>query len=233
MDSFEFNKIAASVLVALLIAMVGSVLSEHLVHSEKLEKPVLVVEGVEAASSSGAGKEEPLKPIGGLLATASVERGQTVAKKCAQCHTFEKGQPNRIGPNLWGIIGAKIAHAADFAYSTGFKEKGGQWDYEKLNQYLHKPRDFIKGTKMSFVGLQSGQDRADVIAYLRTLSDSPEPLPAKSEPEATQSKPEAEALPGKPEPKPLPGKSESKISPAKPDAGSSPNKPETKPLPKK
>jgi cytochrome c len=210
MDSFEFNKIAASVLVALLIAMVGSVLSEHLIHSKKLEKPVLVVEGIETASSSGAEKEGPLKPIGGLLASASVERGQTVSKKCSQCHTFEKGQPNRIGPNLWGIIGAKIAHAADFAYSTGFKEKGGQWDYEKLNQYLHKPRNFIKDTKMSFVGLQSDQDRADVIAYLRTLSDSPEPLPAKLEPEAPSNKPEAGPLPNKPEPKPSQNKREPK-----------------------
>ena len=206
MDSFEFNKIAASVLVALLIAMVGSVLSEHLVYSKKLEKPVLVVEGIESAASSGTAKEGPLKPIGGLLASASVERGQTVAKKCAQCHTFEKGQPNRIGPNLWGIIGAKLAHAGDFAYSAGFKEKGGQWDYEKLNRYLHKPRDFIKGTKMSFVGLQSDQDRADVIAYLRTLSDSPEPLPAKLELDSPSNKPKAEPLPNKPEPKLLPKK---------------------------
>jgi cytochrome c len=217
MDSFEFNKIAASVLIALLIAMVGSVLSEHLIHPARLAKPVLVVEGVEE-SPSGTGKEEPLKPIAGLLASASVERGQVVAKKCAQCHTFEKGQPHRIGPNLWGIIGAKIAHAADFAYSTGFKTKGGQWDYENLNHYLHKPRSFIKDTKMSFPGLQSDQDRADILVYLRTLSDSPAPLPSKPEPEASLHKPTIEpslakpaSSPDKPEPKPLPKNKEDKL----------------------
>lgn len=183
MDSFEFNKIAASVLVALLVGMIGSLLSEHLVHPEKLDKPVLVVQGIEAASSSpGTAKEDILKPIAPLLTSANAEHGKEIAKKCTQCHTFDKGGPHRVGPNLWGIIGAKIAHAADFAYSTGFKEKGGTWDYEKLNELLHKPRDFVKGTKMSFVGLQNDQERADVIAYLRSLSDSPAPLPEPSQP---------------------------------------------------
>lgn len=184
MDSFEFNKITASVLVALLIAMIGSLLSEHLVHPSKLEKPVLVIEGVEAPTKPGEkpAEEETLKPITPLLASASVERGQAIAKKCTQCHTFEKGGPNRTGPNLWGIIGAKVAHAADFAYSSGFKDKGGMWDDEKLNILLHKPRSFVQSTKMSFVGLKDAQERADVIAYLHTLSDSPIPLPtSKSE----------------------------------------------------
>jgi cytochrome c len=178
MDSFELNKIAASVLVALLVAMIGSLLSEHFVHPAKLEKPAFVLEGVEAAPKPGqkAAEEETLKPIEPLLASASIERGQAIAKKCTQCHTFDKGGPNRTGPNLWGIIGAKIAHAADFAYSSGFKEKGGTWDYEKLNVLLHKPRAFVQATKMSFVGLKNDQERADVIAYLNSLSDSPASL---------------------------------------------------------
>jgi cytochrome c len=175
MDSFEFNKITASVLVALLIAMIGSLLSEQLVHPTKLEKPVFVVEGV--VSPAKPGEEETLKPITPLLASASAERGQAIAKKCTQCHTFEKGGANRTGPNLWGIIGAKIAHVADFAYSSGFKEKGGNWDDEQLNVLLNKPRAFVQATKMSFVGLKDAQERADVIAYLHTLSDSPIPLP--------------------------------------------------------
>jgi cytochrome c len=178
MDSFEFNKITASVLVALLIGMIGSLLSEHLVHPSKLEKPVLVIEGVEASATPGQKpEEETLKPITPLLASASVERGKAIAKKCTQCHTFEKGAPNRTGPNLWGIIGAKIAHAADFAYSSGFKDKGGTWNDEELNIFLHKPRSFVQSTKMSFVGLKDAQERADVIAFLHTLSDSPIPLP--------------------------------------------------------
>lgn len=179
MDSFEYNKITASVLVALLVGMVGSLLSEHLVHPEKVEKPAFVIEGVEETPKPGGktAEEEALKPITPLLASASVERGQAIAKKCTQCHTFDKGGANRTGPNLWGIIGAKVAHAADFAYSSGFKEKGGTWDYEKLNILLHKPRAFVAATKMSFVGLKNDQERADVIAYLNTLSDAPAPLP--------------------------------------------------------
>ena len=182
MDSFEYNKITASVLIALLIGMSGSLLSDYLVHPNKLGKPAFVVEGVEDAPKPGgkAQEDEPLKPITPLLASASVERGQAVAKKCTQCHTFEKGAPNRTGPNLWGIIGAKVAHLADFAYSSGFKEKGGTWDYENMNVLLHKPRAFVTTTKMSFVGLKNDQERADVIAYLNTLSDSPTPLPNTS-----------------------------------------------------
>jgi cytochrome c len=183
-DSFEFNKITASFLIALLIGMIGSLISDHLVHPTKLETPVLVVEGIETVSKPDGRptEEESLKPITPLLVSASVERGQMIAKKCTQCHTFEKGGPNRTGPNLWGIIGAKVAHVADFAYSSGFKDKGGNWDNEKLNILLHKPRAFVAATKMSFVGLKDPQERADVIAYLHTLSDSPIPLPTPSPP---------------------------------------------------
>lgn len=182
MDSFEFNKITASILVALLVGMIGSLLAEYLVHPTKLANPVFVVDGAEASSKPGdkPGEEDILKPITPFLASASVERGQAIAKKCTQCHTFEKGGTNRTGPNLWGIIGAKVAHVADFAYSSGFKEKGGTWDYEKLNILLHKPRAFVQSTKMSFVGLKNDQERADVIAYLNSLSDTPQPLPTNS-----------------------------------------------------
>jgi cytochrome c len=182
MDSFEFNKITASVLVALLVAMTGSLVSDHLVRPTKLEKPVFIIEGVEAATPTGGKptEEETLKPITPLLASANVERGQAIVKKCTQCHTFEKGAAHRTGPNLWGIIGAKVAHAADFAYSSGFKDKGGTWDDEKMNILLHKPRAFVSATKMSFVGLKDPQERADVIAYLHTLSDTPVPLPTSA-----------------------------------------------------
>lgn len=180
MDSFEFNKITASLLVALLIGMVGSLLSEYLVHPTKIEKPAFIVEGAESSekpNEQGA-EEETLKPITPLLAAANAEHGKEIAKKCTQCHTFEKGGPNHTGPNLWDIIGSKVAHKTDFPYSSGFKDKGGNWDDEKLNIFLHKPRSFVQSTKMSFVGLKDAKDRADVIAYLHTLSDSPIPLPA-------------------------------------------------------
>jgi len=156
MDSFEFNKITASVLIALLVAMTGSLLSDYLVHPTKLEKPAFVIEGIEVASKPGEkpAEEESLKPITPLLASANAERGQAIAKKCTQCHTFDKGGANRTGPNLWGIIGAKVAHAADFAYSSGFKDKGGNWDNEKLNILLHKTPCFCASNKNVFRGTE-------------------------------------------------------------------------------
>lgn len=177
MDTFEFNKIAASVLVALLVAMTGSLLSDILIHPQKLDKSVLTIAVPTPGAAAGEKKEEALKPIAPLLASASVERGQAVAKQCTQCHTFEKGGPAHTGPNLWGIIGAKFAHFAGFAYSTAMKSKEGTWNYEELNQFINNPRKFVPGTKMSFVGIQDAQKRADVIAYLNTLSDSPKALP--------------------------------------------------------
>lgn len=185
MDSFEFNKMTASVLLALLVAMTGSLLSEYLVRPSPLDKPALIVEGEDTTPQPGQkpSPDETLKPITPLLASASVERGQAIAKKCTQCHTFEKGGAPRTGPNLWNIIGAKVAHVADFAYSAAFKDKGGQWDDEKLNIFLHKPRAFVATTKMSFVGLKDAQERADIIAYLHTLSDAPIPLPAAAPPQ--------------------------------------------------
>ncbi len=178
MNSFEFNKFAASVLVALLVAMTGSLLSEFLVHPRKIEKNVLEI-AVESGSSGGAETSKVLQPIEPLLASASVENGKVVAKKCLQCHSFEEGGPTGTGPNLWDVVGKEIAHRADnFAYSAGLKSKGGTWTYEELNKFLHKPREYAPGTKMSFVGIKDDKERADLIAYLRSLSATPAPLPA-------------------------------------------------------
>jgi cytochrome c len=177
MNSFEFNKIAASVLVALLVAMTGSLLSEYLAHPHKIEKNVLDI-ALETPGSTADSGPKVLQPIEPLLASASIENGKVAAKKCVQCHTFEEGGANRTGPNLWGVVGGKIAHAADFAYSAVFKEKQGSWNYEELNKFLYKPREYAPGTKMSFVGIKDDKERADLIAYLRSLSKNPEPLPA-------------------------------------------------------
>jgi cytochrome c len=182
MDSFEFNKIAASVLIALLVAMTGKLASDFIIHSTPLEKNSFVIDVPTGSDGKAEPKkeEETLTPITPLLASADVEKGKGVAKKCTQCHTFEKGGPNRTGPNLWNIVAAKIGHAADFAYSSGVKAlEGKTWDFEELNAFLKNPRKFIPGTKMSFVGIQNDQERADLIAYLRTLSDNPHPLPTQ------------------------------------------------------
>lgn len=178
MDSFEFNKIFASILVALLIAMGASLISDMLVKSDKLDKNVLVIQTNEATNTS-ATSTPSLEPVTPLLAKANAENGEAIAKKCSQCHTTGKGEPHKVGPNLWNIVFNKLAHVADFAYSNTLKEKHDKqtWTYENLNHFLYKPREFAPGTKMSFAGLSSASERADLIAYLRKQNDNPPPLP--------------------------------------------------------
>lgn len=175
MNSFEFNKITAALLVSLLIAMVGSLVSESVIHPAKLPANVIGIT-VDKGGSSAADEKKELQPIMPLLATADIEKGKEVAKKCAQCHTFEKGGATKTGPNLWGIVGGKIAHAADYAYSAVFKEKaGGTWDFETLRKYLYKPREFMPGTKMSFAGIIDDKELANLLVFLNSMSDSPQP----------------------------------------------------------
>ncbi|MEK6734228.1 MAG: cytochrome c family protein, partial [Pseudomonadota bacterium] len=107
------------------------------------------------------------------------ENGAILAKKCAVCHDFTKNGPNRVGPNLWGIVNNKKAHRADYTYSKALAGKGGVWSYEDLFHMIHKPMEFLPGTKMNFIGFKKPEDVADVIAYLRSLSDNPAPLPTK------------------------------------------------------
>ncbi len=180
MSSFEINKIVASVLLALIVAWVSGLLANKLIESKAPAKNAVAVatapsqQPAQAAAGEQAGGPEPLKP---LLASASVDAGKDVAKKCAACHTFEKGGPNRVGPNLWGIVNDEVAHDRNnFAFSDALKKKGGTWTVDALNDWLFKPAAYVKGTKMTFVGLPKAKDRADMIAYLNSLSDSPKPL---------------------------------------------------------
>lgn len=177
-DPLFVNKVAAAVLSAGLLAMITGFIAHQLYHPQMPEKQAYVIaEGVQAASTQTASAPAGPQPITPLLANASVENGQKVAKKCASCHTFEKGGANKIGPNLWDIVGAKTAHMDGFSYSGAMQGMGKEWDYEALSEFLYSPKGYVKGTKMTFAGLKKDQDRADVIAYLRTLSDSPKPLP--------------------------------------------------------
>ncbi len=205
--SFEANKIAAAVLVALILAMVSGILADKLVQPQKLAKPAYVVAGTEqpAESAESAAKPAGPEPIGPLLAAASVDAGKSDVKVCTACHTFEKGQPNRIGPNLYGIVGDQIAHdRGNYDFSSALKTAGNgkTWTPELLNDWLYKPQNFAKGTKMTFVGLPKAKDRADVIAYLNSLSDNPKPLAAEAAPapgKAAEAKP-AEAKPAEAKP---------------------------------
>lgn len=180
-DPLLFNKIAAGILAAGLIAMVTGLIADALVSPHPLEKDAFAVEVAEdtAAPASSTAAPTEIAPIAPLLAAADLKAGETSAKKCLTCHTFEKGGANKIGPNLWSIIGNHKAHLGDgFAYSPVILEhKGETWDYESLNKFIANPAGYMKGTKMSFAGIRNDKERANVIAWLRTLSDSPVPLP--------------------------------------------------------
>jgi cytochrome c len=175
MNTFEINKVIMSVLLTLMIMKAGDIIADKLVHPVYLKKNIYIVEGVEQAEShTGEKKEEKLEPIEPLLASANVENGQKIAKQCLQCHSFEKGGPNKTGPDLWNISKRGVAKAPNYAYSSAMQkeaEKQKMWTPEVLNAYLYQPRTVVPGTKMSFAGLKKPQDRADVIAYLETLKD--------------------------------------------------------------
>jgi cytochrome c len=177
-DPLFVNKVAAAILSAGLLAMIAGFVAHQIYHPQMPEKQAYVIaEGVQAAATQTASAPAGPQPITPLLANASVENGEKLAKKCASCHTFEKGGPNKIGPNLWNVVGAKPAHTDGFSYSGAMQGMETEWDYEALSEFLYNPKGYVKGTKMTFAGLKKDQDRADVIAYLRTLSDSPKPLP--------------------------------------------------------
>ena len=132
----------------------------------------------ETAPGTAAAATVPDEPIEKLLASANLEKGATIAKKCLACHDFTKGGPNKVGPNLWGILDRDKGAISNFAYSTNFKKMmQGHWTIDDLNKYLINPKAMVPGTSMAFIGLNKGSERADVIAYLNSLSDSPKPLP--------------------------------------------------------
>lgn len=177
MDSFEFNKIAGALLATCLTVLVLNITAGVIFAPESPAKPgfeIAVAEKHEGGAKPAAAADEPIEK---LLASASIERGEAAVKKCATCHTFDKGGPNRVGPNLWGVIGRAKAATAGFAYSANMKAKGGEWTIDDLNTFLTNPKGFVAGTSMSFAGVPKGGERADILAYLNSKSDSPKPLP--------------------------------------------------------
>ena len=178
MDSLEINKIVACILVVALVVIGLSNLTEILYEVEKPEVAHYIIEGVDdepATIDTAVSEEVEEIPIQILLASASVDKGAKVFKKCSNCHVPNEGGANKIGPALWNIVNKDIG-GADFAYSNAMSSYGGNWSYDELNGFLKNPKKYIEGTKMSFAGLKKETDRANVILYLRSLSNNPAPI---------------------------------------------------------
>ncbi|QDO96152.1 cytochrome c family protein [Ferrovibrio terrae] len=179
MNSFELNKIAGAVLFCLLIIMGVNQVGNMLIHPKKLAEAAFKIDVPEEAPAGGApaAVQEQDPPVATVLASANADAGKKAFGKCASCHSVEKGGPAKVGPNLFDIVQAPKGHMAGFAYSDGLKKTGGEWTYDSLYAFLKNPKAYAPGTKMAFAGAKSAKERGDLIAYLRSLSDSPKPLP--------------------------------------------------------
>ncbi len=169
----RFNTIAGWVLGAGIAALGFTLLSGEYFRQHDVEKGGYPVEAEAGPEAAGPVEE----PIGVRMAKADAAKGAEVYKKCSACHTINAGGANGTGPNLNGIMGAKHARTAGFAYSSGLVAKPGNWDFAGMDEWLRKPKAYVEGTKMGFAGLSKGQDRADVIAYLNSQGSNL-PLPA-------------------------------------------------------
>lgn len=175
MDSFELTKMAGAALAALLLifgtkTFLDIAASSH--HSDvigfALPEPEGASEGDKAEGGAPAKAAFDPAAVAAKVASANAGNGEGISKKCKACHTFEAGGANKVGPNLHGVVGRKLAAVDGFGYSGALKEKGGEWTLENLASFLHKPKEFVSGTKMVFAGLK-GDDLADMLAYLDTL----------------------------------------------------------------
>jgi cytochrome c len=217
MDKMTINMIAGAVLSSLLVIFGTSTFVNILYPRggtpEHDEAQVADAHGGKAGAPAATEPAAPATPLPVLLAKASVDAGAAQAKKCAACHSFEKGGPNKVGPDLFDVVGRPVASHEGFAYSPALKAFGGNWDYEKLNCFIHSPKDCVPGTKMTFAGIKKDSDRADVIAYLHSISPDAPPLPtAEKAAEAPAEKPAAAAPTDQAAPAPAGG------APAKPAA---------------
>lgn len=201
MDSFELTKIAGGVLLALLLIFAPRALITELSHHGEVEGGYALPQPEGAAADADAGAADEPKgfdaaAVVAMVADASPDNGKASFKACAACHSAEKGAASKAGPNLWGVLGRDFGSVGDFGgYSDGMKSKEGAWSYEDLAGFIHSPRTWLPGTRMVFNGISDEATLADVIAYVRTLSDSPQPLPEAAPKEAPAAAEEAPAAP--------------------------------------
>ena len=220
MNSFELNKILGAVLGTCLVLLSLNITAGALFSPPHVDKPGYAIAAKEESAGGAQPQQQALPPVETLLASASAEKGQATAKQCAACHTFEKGGPNRVGPNLYGIVGEKRGEGRGFNFSAAMKAKGGEWTLEELNKFLANPRGYIPGTNMTFAGLRDSA-RADVIAYLNSLADSPKPLPTAQAPAQGGGAPQAQpsAQPAQAQPSGQPAQAQPGGQPAQGQSG--------------
>lgn len=212
MDTLEVNKVIAAVLVSGIAFMVAGFVADAVVSPKELEKPVLKIAMQATQPSAAAAKPAPIPPITPLLAKADIAKGkQYVEQVCAACHNYTAGAGAKVGPDLYDVVDRERASVPGFDYSSGLKKLGGKWTYHNLNIWLFDPQGLVPDTRMSFPGIKNTQTRADVVAFLRTLSPHPVPLPSAAEVAA------ATKAAAPPAPAPAPAKAAA----AKPAAGPS------------
>jgi cytochrome c len=214
MDSFELNKVLGAVLGTCLFLLAVHIASGAIFTPETPAKPGYEIAVPEAPAGGGAPAAPADVPIESMLPSASIKQGSADVRVCQACHTFQKGQANNVGPNLYGVVGRPVASLAGFNYSAALKAKGGTWTFDALNDWLKNPRGDVPGTLMTFAGIDNEKERADVIDYLNSNSDSPLPMPKAAEaappppaaaaptPSAPSAQPSAAAQPAPAAPKP-------------------------------
>jgi cytochrome c len=177
MDHVNVNRVSLSALGSVLFVMLLVAFSNLVLSPRTPKVPGFALPSGEAAAPAAAPAAQPETPLPVLLAKADAKKGEQDAKICQTCHNFEKGAGPKIGPPLYGVVGRPIASIPGFAYSDSLKAVGGNWTYEEINKMITDPKSVASGTKMTFPGEKSPERRADILAYLQTLSDSPVPFP--------------------------------------------------------
>jgi cytochrome c len=180
MDSFELNKVLGAVLGTCLILLALNITAGALFSPQEPEKPGFEIAVKEEAPGKPGEAPPAEEPLPQRLAAADTKRGESTTKVCQACHTFGKGEPNRVGPNLYGVVGRPKHSEPGFNYSAAMKSQTGSWTPEELDKYLTNPREVVPGTKMTFAGLPRGKQRADLIAFLNSNSDKPVELPKQA-----------------------------------------------------
>ena len=180
MYGFEINKIIAAIILTIVIVLSINKLADIVYNVKVPEDATNKV--VKATETKEISKDDNEKAKSGndikvFLDLGSIDHGKTVVKKCIGCHSVSKGGGNKIGPALWGVIGRKVGSISDYKYSKAMSGFGKNWDFEAMNNFLIKPKDYVKGNKMAFAGISKEKDRSSLILYLNEQSDSPLPLP--------------------------------------------------------